>query len=147
MHTAASMVVRVCHCAIDMFEAGYMRAMAGARTRITADKSTMATMSFLLHMKVMAHDRARQPETMHCSITQYHGGAPGADMSWKMPMVPNMKKMATAILMRARVLRPSQKSLRLNLAMGDGHHTTRATVCQRSPCRHSTTNERMFPCH
>src|SRR5678815_331451 len=120
MHTAASMVVRVCHCAIDMLEPGYMRAREGARKRMNPVKSTMAAMNFLLHMKVMAHDRARQPHTMHWSITQCHGGAPGADMSWKMPMVPNMKKMATAILMRALVFRPSQKSLRLNLAIGGG---------------------------
>jgi thymidylate synthase ThyX len=45
-------------------------------------------------------------------MTHGHGGAPGAHMSWKMPMVANMKKMAMASLTRARGFRLSQKSLR-----------------------------------
>ena len=45
------------------------------------------------------------------------GGAPGAQKSWKMPMVENVKKMAMESLARARGVRLRQKSKRLVRAM------------------------------
>src|SRR6188508_3150598 len=111
-HTNASIDARVCHAPMLVIEElGNAIEVHVPSTMLASVVITIMGTNFLLHMNVYAHESEIDPAMMQWSATKYHGGAPGAQKSWKMPMVAKVDAMPIDSCTRACVERPFQKSV------------------------------------
>src|SRR6188508_382517 len=109
MQKNASTAPRVCHALMLVtVELGNCIDVHAPSTMLATVVATIMRMNFLLHMNVYAHESEIAPAIRQWAATTNQGGAPGAQKSWKMPMVAKVAAMPIDSCTRARVERPFQ---------------------------------------